>query len=389
MFIITCEGFNKIILTREQRVLKILLTGITGLVGASVVTAMLREHDGIDIVALCRPGRGISAQDRVIKVIHEQCAFDGTPELADKILSHIKVIGGDIKNFPKEEILSMGPYDVFFHCAADVNLGKDPDGKVLQTNLEGTRNALEMAHLLKVKVLHYVSTAYVAGTYSGRVMEGTLPATGFNNSYEKSKFEAEKLVMNCGIPYTIYRPSIIVGRLSDGLIRKPLAFYRILEFLGKYKKHYCIKNGLKPNAEITMNLRLLAGWSDKIYFVPVNYVQAAISRLFFQPVENKCYHITGESPVTTQDIEASVVQTLKFNGLRIVDHAEDLNREEKMVKAMIGDLMPYFLSNITFDSSNVRAALGPEILDWKQDLAFLKRMAYSFYKQTSPELVED
>ena len=369
--------------------MKVLFTGITGLVGASVITAILRERDDYEFVALCRPGRGIPAQDRVVRVIHEQCAFDGVPELADKVLSHVKVISGDIKNFPKEEILAQGPYDIFFHCAADVNLGKDPDGKVFQTNLEGTRNALEMAHLLKVKFLHYVSTAYVAGTYSGRVMEGTLPATGFNNAYEKSKFEAEKLVMNCGIPYTIYRPSIIVGRLSDGLIRKPLAFYRILEFLGKVKKHYCVKNGIKPSAEITLNLRLQAGLSDKVYFVPVNYVQAAISRLFFQPVENKCYHITGESPVTTRDIEASVVQTLKVHGLRIVEKADNPTAQEKMVQAMIGDLMPYFASNITFDSSAVRAALGPEILDWKQDLPFLKRMAYSFYKQTSPELVED
>jgi thioester reductase-like protein len=220
-------------------------------------------------------------------------------------------------------------------------------------------------------------------------MEGTLPATGFNNSYERSKFEAEKLVMNCGIPYTIYRPSIIVGRLSDGLIRKPLAFYRILEFLGKIKKHYCKKNGIKPNAEISLDVRLLAGWSDRVYFVPVDYVQAAISRLFFKPVQNKCYHITGESPVTTKDIEASVVQTLKVIGMKIVESADDLTPQEKMVQAMIGDLMPYFVSNITFDSSNVRAELGPEILDWKLDLAFLKRMAVSYYKQTCPELVED
>ena len=354
-----------------------------------MVTAILRDHDDLEIVAICRPGRGVSAQDRVVKVIHDQCEFDGVPELADKMLSHIRVISGDIKDFPKDEILAAGPYDVFFQCAADVNLGKDPDGKVRQTNLEGTRNALELAHLLKVKALHYVSTAYVAGTYSGRVMEGTLPATGFNNSYERSKFEAEQMVMQCGIPHTIYRPSIVVGRLSDGLIRKPLAFYRILEFLGKIKKHYCVKNHLKPNAEITLNLRLLAGWSDRVYFVPVTYVQAAISQLFFKPVENKCYHITGESPVTTKDIEKSVVETLKIHGLRIVDKADDLTQQEKMVQNFIGDLMPYFVSNITFDSSNVRAALGPEILNWKQDLAFLKRMAYSYYKQNCPELVED
>ena len=277
-----------------------------------------------------------------------------------------------------------------FHCAADLNLGKDPEGKTYATNMNGTLNAVEAVKRFNIPRFQYVSTAYVAGTFAGRVMEDTMPATGWINSYERSKFDAEKYVReNVGVPYTIYRPSIIVGRLSDGLIRKPLAFYRILEFLGRLKSHRCHKLGLPPNAPLKMRIRIKSKTSDRIYFVPVDYVQAAISRLFFKPVENKCYHITGESPVTTKDIEASVVQTLKVNGMKIVESADDLTPQEKMVQAMIGDLMPYFVSNITFDSSNVRAELGPEILDWKLDLAFLKRMAVSYYKQTCPELVED
>ena len=236
--------------------MKLLLTGITGLVGASFVTATLRSRDDIQIVAICRSGRGQTAQERVKQVIEEQCAFDGTPELAEKMLGKIEVISGDVKNFPVDEIVKKGPYDVFFHCAADVNLGKDPEGKTYATNLEGTKNALELAHLLKVKALHYVSTAYVAGKTNGIVMEGSLPATDWVNSYERSKFEAEKLVQKCGIPYTIYRPSIIVGRLSDGLIRKPLAFYRIMEFLGSVKKHQCVRNHIPQNATIKLSLLL-------------------------------------------------------------------------------------------------------------------------------------
>ncbi|MBQ6595972.1 MAG: SDR family oxidoreductase, partial [Lentisphaeria bacterium] len=69
--------FDKINLNVGADRLKILLTGVTGLVGASVVTAILRDHDDLDIVALCRPAKGISAEDRVVKVIHDQCAFDG------------------------------------------------------------------------------------------------------------------------------------------------------------------------------------------------------------------------------------------------------------------------------------------------------------------------
>jgi len=367
--------------------LKLLLTGITGLVGASFVTAVLRERDDIEIVAVCRSGRGKTAADRARKVIEEQCAFDGIPELAKKMLARVKVIEGDVSDFPTAEIVANGPYDVFFHCAADVNLGKDPEGKTFRTNLEGTRNALALAHLLKVKELHYVSTAYVAGTTVGRVMEGTLPARGFNNSYERSKFEAEKLVKESGIPYTIYRPSIIVGRLSDGLIRKPLAFYRIMEFLGKFKKHYCVKHGLAPSSPIHMSLRLESKSTDSIYFVPIDYVQKAISTIFFKPVENKCYHITGESPVSTKSIQEAIASVLKVEGLKVMEVVDSPTMDEKLVQRMIEDLMPYFASQIIFDNTQVRAALGEKALAWKQDLPFLKRMVTSFYMQTSPELV--
>ena len=340
--------------------MKIFLTGITGLVGASVVTAMLRNHDDLEFVALCRPAHNVSAQDRVVRVIHDQCAFDGVPELAEKMLSHIKVISGDIKNFPKDEILALGPYDVFFHCAADVNLGKDPQGKTYATNFGGTQAALALAKRVNVPTFHYVSTAYVAGKSVGRVMEDSMPATDFNNSYERSKFDAEKLVRESGFPYTIYRPSIVVGRLSDGVIRKPLAFYRLLEFLGQVKRVGCSKAGLPPNGVFKMSLRLEAGKTDKVYFVPIDYVQKAISTLFLKPVVNKTYHITGESPVSTQDIETAVCEALQTTGLCVMQKVENPTKQEQLVQRMVSDLMPYFASEIIFDNTNVRADLGDE-----------------------------
>ena len=53
-----------------------------------------------------------------------------------------------------------------------------------------------------------------------------------------------------------------------------------------------------------------------------------------------------------------------------------------------GHLIPYFSTQITFDNSNVRADLGDEILNWKLDVPFLRRMAYSYYKQELPGIVE-
>ncbi|MBO4303791.1 MAG: SDR family oxidoreductase [Lentisphaeria bacterium] len=369
--------------------MKLLLTGITGLVGAAFVTETIRNRKDVEITAICRSGRGESAEDRVKKVIREQSEFDGTPEIAEEVLRHVTVIDGNILDLPVDEIVAKGPYDELFHCAADVNLGKDPNGTVFKTNMQGTVNMLDLARTLKVKALHYVGTAYVAGKCVGLVKEDELSATDFNNSYERSKCEAEKLVRACGIPYTVYRPGIIVGRLSDGRIRKPLAFYRIMEFLGVVKKHHCAKLGIPANSVLDCEVKLQSPLSDRIYFTPIDYVQKAISRLFSLPVQNKGYHLTGESPVSTVMIAEAMSSVLKMPNLGVTKVQQEENADEKLIRRMIADLMPYFETRITFDNTSIKAALGPEILNWKLDVDFLKRMAYSYYKQCSPELVQE
>ena len=372
----------------EYRTLKILLTGITGLVGASVVTTLLRNHADYEVVAICRTGRNQTAQGRVERTIAEQCAFDGFPGEEVELMKRITVVNADVTQLPFDELAKYGPYDTMFHCAADVNLGKDPEGKTYATNMNGTINAIEAVRRFNIPNLHYVSTAYVAGTSVGRVMEDDMPATSWINSYERSKFNAEKLVRESGIPFSIYRPSIIVGRLKDGLIRKPLAFYRILEFFGRLKSHRCHKLGIAPNAPLELSLRLESKTSDKIYFVPVDYVQNAIASLFLHPTVNKTYHITGESPVSTDMIAEACSTILQATGLQVVEKVDNPTGEEQLLNKMIEDLKPYFTTQITFDNSNVRSTLGPEVLDWKQDIDFLKRMAYSYYKQEMPDLVD-
>ena len=54
---------------------------------------------------------------------------------------------------------------------------------------------------------------------------------------------------------------------------------------------------------------------------------------------------------------------------------------------MISDLMPYFASEIIFDSSNVREKLGDDFLNWKLDINFLKKMITMYYKKEFPELL--
>ncbi len=365
------------------------MTGLTGLVGSAFAVDMLGKEPRLEIYALVRGSRTASASERGKQAIEGQCAFDGTPELAADCLARTTMIDSKLDPLPDpSSMATYGPFDAFFHCAADVNLGKDPDGKTYATNLNGAKNALALAKALAIPAFHLVSTAYVGGKSEGRIMEDSQPATDFHNAYERSKFEAEKLVRAAGIPFSIYRPSIVVGRLSDGAIRKPLAFYRLLEFMGKLKKRRCAQLGVPASSFIDLPIRLEAAYSDKIYFVPVDYVKSAIARLFRLCPQGagKTYHITGESPVTLKQIEEALERSLGAKGIVVLDKIVDPNAEERLVSRLIGDLMPYFSSQMTFDDTNVKDALGEDAVAWKLDLDFLIRMARSYFHEKFPDL---
>lgn len=368
---------------------KIFLTGITGLVGSAFVVALLRERQDYEIVCLARKTAVKSAQQRTEEVIRDECRFDGCPELADRILKSVKVIEGDVTTINPEELAKnpqLAGTTIIFHCAADVNLGKDPTGRTYRINYNGTENMVKLAQLLKVKEFHYVGTAYIAGKLVGTAFENMPIDNGFNNPYEESKFKAEMLVRNSGIPFTIYRPAIITGRRSDGRIRKPLAFYRILEFLGKLKSHYCTKHHIDHTGWANLQINFATVPSEHVYFVPIDYVQEAITALFQQPVNNQAYHITGESPLSTHQIENSICRVLRLDGTTVNGGPVAETMDNKLMARFLGDLFPYFSSDIVFDQSNVRKALGDKILDWEYGQKGLEILIRSFYKDYFPNV---
>ncbi|HBM15957.1 MAG TPA: hypothetical protein DD381_06405 [Lentisphaeria bacterium] len=371
---------------------KILMTGITGLVGSAYAVKLLKKNDNIQIVALTRGGKGNkSAKEKVAEAIKEQCTFDAIPGFAYKALKRIDVIDRDVSSTIKDTAIEkLTEIDSIFHCAANVNLGKDPYNNVYIGNYTGAKNMIDLAKKFNVDSYHHVSTSYVAGRTSGLVKEdGLVPNTTFNNSYEKSKYNAEMLVRSSGLNYSIYRPAIIVGRLKDGKIRKPLAFYRILEFFGMLKKQYCAKTGTMPDEPMDIpHLRMETRTSDKIYFVPIDYVADTIYDLSLLPCENKTFHITGKGPAKMVDIVTATCKILKIrNGISCHEKVDKPTLRERMISKFLGDLLPYFASDITFDVSNVVEALGEKNLHWKMDEGRLLTIVKEFYLNAFPEMI--
>ena len=361
---------------------KVFLTGITGLVGSAFVVALLREREDFEIVCLARKSPVKSALQRTQEIIRDECEFNGCPEAADMVLSRVSVIEGDVTTIDPE-VMAKDPIlagtDIIFHCAADVNLGKDPTGKTYRINYHGTENMVALAKLLNVKEFHYVGTSYIAGKLVGTAIEDNPLDSGFNNPYEESKYKAEMLVRASGIPFSVYRPAIITGRRCDGRIRKPLAFYRILEFMAKLKSNKCAKMGIDPREKIDLDINFSAVPSEHIYFVPIDYVQEAITALFQKPVCNRAYHITGDSPISNKQIQIAIGNALNISGVTVDPTKDGVGGNANMMSRLLGDLLPYFSSDIVFDQSNVRKALGDEILDWEYGVKSLEALVKSFY----------
>jgi len=368
--------------------MKVLMTGITGLVGSAFVTHLLRSRKDIEFIAIARGNNARTAQQRVEEIITAQCDFDGHIEDAPAILAVIKVIDGDVASLDVDKLAKLellNNVDTTFHCAADVNLGKDPEGRTFNINYNGTKNMLALSKKLGVEAFHYVSTAYVAGKLHGRAMEDTPINSGFNNPYEESKFKAEGLVRESGISFTIYRPAIVVGRSTDGKVRKPLAFYRILEFMAKLKKHHCAKENLNPVDWVDLRLSFDAT-EGSVYFVPIDYVQLTTCFLFQKPVCNKTYHLTTDCPVTTTDINTAISETIKITGISVEHNPHELNVDEKLLSRLLRDLIPYFSLNITFDQTNIDEALGENKPVIEFNLEWLKMLMASYLLEFFPKV---
>ncbi len=116
---------------------------------------------------------------------------------------------------------------VIIHCAADVRWNQS-EQNALRSNTEATAELVGFAkrYAPHLQNFIYVSTAFVDGLQKESDRAPSL--TDFNNAYEYSKHLAEEEVKNSGLPFTIIRPSIVMGRQSDGAVSRFLSIYQLV-----------------------------------------------------------------------------------------------------------------------------------------------------------------
>jgi thioester reductase-like protein len=179
----------------------VLLTGATGFVGKEILDRFLAR--GRDVYALVRAEDDAAAAERLPRHVRltalagdierPGCGLD-----ADRLASEVTTI---------------------VHCAASVSFDLSLEDS-RRINVDGTRHVLELAERCSgLERLTYISTAYVAGEPRNVFRENQLDVgQRFRNPYERSKFEAERMVRQRanGLPLQILRPSIVVGDSRTG-----------------------------------------------------------------------------------------------------------------------------------------------------------------------------
>jgi NAD(P)-dependent dehydrogenase (short-subunit alcohol dehydrogenase family) len=249
------------------------VTGATGFIGRHLVEELLRNREG-DIYVLVRAG----SQDRLDKLIAERWGSS----------DRIKPVAGDLT----EARLGVGDdwiadhkgsIDHFFHLAAVYDMTADEQSNE-RMNVQGTRNAVELANALEAGSLHHTSSIAAAGLYKGLFREDMFDeGQKLPSAYHRTKFESEKIAREAStVPWRVYRPAVVVGHSQTGEMDKidgPYYFFKAIQKL----RHWLPEWFPLVGPEL--------GYTN---IVPVDFVARAMDHIAHQPgLDGQAFHLTS------------------------------------------------------------------------------------------------
>ena len=235
-------------------------------------------------------------------------AVESVKEVAERTstpLENFALIEGDITKenlgIPDEDlqIIRDETTDVF-HLAAVYDLAVEKD-LAYKVNVEGTKKVNEFARSLPhLRRYNYISTCYVAGKRTGRILESELEHdAGFRNYYEETKYLAEVEVekLKGDIPVTIIRPSVVVGDSETGETVKYDGIYYLIHYLRKAPELLRFVN--VGNKDVRLNL------------VPVDFVVEGIAALSAdENAIGKTIALADTNPMTTAELFDAIAESM-------------------------------------------------------------------------------
>ena len=247
------------------------VTGATGFIGKRLVKKLLERKGSVVYFLLRKESAGKVAELRSYWGVG---ATRAVPVFGDLTARKLGVATEDVKKLK-------GQIDHFHHLAAVYDLSADTESQVA-VNSEGTRNTVEFAKAIDAGHFHHVSSIAAAGLYEGVFREDMFEeAEGLDHPYFLTKHESEKIVrQDCKMPWTVYRPAMVVGDSQTGEMDKidgPYYFFKLIQRMRQLLPPWMPAVGLE---------------GGRVNIVPVDFVVNASNVISHQPsIGKKCFHL--------------------------------------------------------------------------------------------------
>jgi NAD(P)-dependent dehydrogenase (short-subunit alcohol dehydrogenase family) len=252
------------------------VTGGTGFIGRFLIDNLLKRKGTIHVLVRKDSMKKFEAlakqrgwdRKRVLPVAGEM-----TAPKCGLSAAQVRALSGKVKHF--------------FHLAAVYDMAASAES-LHAANIDGTRNALDLAAALKAGCFHHTSSIAAAGMYPGVFREDMFDeAEGLDDPYLRTKHDSEGLVRaETRIKWRIYRPGMVVGHSKTGEIDKIDGPYYFFTFLKK------LRQALPPWMP-TLGIE-----GGRVNIVPVDFVADAMDHIAHKPrLDGHCFHLTDPEPL--------------------------------------------------------------------------------------------
>src|ERR1043166_744645 len=325
----------------------IFLTGFPGFIAERLLRRL--AADGGRFLLLVQPSFAKRAHREIESIVSE----------SGRAASDFAILSGDI-TAPN---LGLSPADLkkaraestaVFHLAAVYDLAVARD-LAMRVNVEGTQNVNEFVRSLpNLRQYHYVSTCYVAGKRTDRILEAELKhEAAFRNYYEETKSLPELSVeaLKSELPVTIHRPAVVCGDSRTGETAKYDGVYYLIHYLRRWPALLSAFN--IGNTEVALNL------------VPVDFVVEAMATLAQEPKAiGKTVQLADQQPLSTRELFNSIARCIAGRESRVtlpasLVHTSLMLPLAPVVTGLPHSAVPSFFFKQTYDTAASTTLLRP------------------------------
>ena len=252
------------------------VTGATGFIGRYLVSNLLKRKGTVHV--LVRKG-----SEKKLEAIAASMGWDRkriVPVTGDLSKPRLGLTAAQVKALA-------GKVQHFFHLAAIYDMSADAASQQV-ANIDGTRNAIELAAAIKAGCFHHTSSIAAAGLYPGVFREDMFEeAEGLKDPYLRTKHESEGIVRKeCKVPFRIYRPSMVIGHSRTGEMDKIDGPYYLFGLIKKIRRTL-------PQWVPTLGVE-----GGRLNVVPVDFVADAMDHIAHKKgLDGQCFHLVDPEPM--------------------------------------------------------------------------------------------